>query len=72
MQQVKASVVLLREVDVGNHHQDLDDGAEVFSDGVMKRRVSIRVLAEADCQIALVRVLVFLEVVKCKTNTKRI
>lgn len=48
VQQVEASVVLLREVDAGNHHQHLDDGAEVFSDGVVKRSVSVRVLTEAD------------------------
>lgn len=41
VQQVEASVVLLGEVDVGHHDQDLDDVAEIFSNGVMERRVPI-------------------------------
>lgn len=41
MQQVEASVVLLGEVNVGHQHQDLNDAAEVFSNGIMERRVSI-------------------------------
>lgn len=41
VQQVEASVVLLSEVNVGHHDQDLDDTAEIFSNGIMERRVSI-------------------------------
>lgn len=41
VQQVEASVVLLGEVDVGHQNQDLDDTAEIFSDGVMEWCVPI-------------------------------
>lgn len=41
VQQVEASVVLLGEVDVGHQHQDLDDVAEIFSDGVVQRGVPV-------------------------------
>lgn len=41
VQQVEASVVLLGEINVGHHDQDLDDIAEIFSNGVMERRVPI-------------------------------
>lgn len=41
MQQVEASVVLLGEVNVGHQHQGLNDAAEVFSNGIVERRVSI-------------------------------
>lgn len=41
VQQVEASVVLLGEVDVGHQNQDLDDTAEIFSNGVMERCVPI-------------------------------
>lgn len=44
MQQVEASVVLLGEVDVGHQDQDLNDAAEVFSDGIMEWCVSIWIL----------------------------
>lgn len=44
VQQVEAAVVLLGEVDVGHHGQDLDDGAEVLGDGVVERRVPVGVL----------------------------
>lgn len=44
MQQVEASVVLLGEVNVGHQDQDLDDAAEIFSNGVVERCVSIRIL----------------------------
>lgn len=45
VQQVEASVVLLCEVDVGHHDQDLDDVAEIFSDSVVERRVPVRILS---------------------------
>lgn len=41
MQQVEAPVVLLCEVDVGHQDHDLDDIAEIFSNGVMERCVPI-------------------------------
>jgi len=41
MQKVEASVVLLGEVNVGHHDKDLDDTAEIFSNGVMERCVPI-------------------------------
>lgn len=41
VQQVEASVVLLCEVDVRHQDQDLDDISEIFSNGVMERRVPI-------------------------------
>lgn len=44
VQQVEASVVLLGEVNVGHQDQYLDDVAEIFSDGVMERRVPVRIL----------------------------
>lgn len=44
MQQVEASVVLLREVNVGHQDQDLNDAAEIFSNGVVERCVSIWIL----------------------------
>lgn len=44
VQQVKASVVLLGEVDVGDQDQDLDDASEILCDGVVKWCVSVGVL----------------------------
>lgn len=44
VQQVEASVVLLGEVNVGHQDQYLDDVAEIFSDGIMERRVPVRIL----------------------------
>lgn len=44
MQQVEASVVLLGEVNVGHQDQDLNDAAEIFSNGIMEWCVSIRIL----------------------------
>lgn len=41
VQQVEASVVLLGEINVGHHGQDLNDIAEIFSNGVVERRVPI-------------------------------
>lgn len=41
VQQVEASVVLLGEVDVGHHNQDLNNIAEIFSNGVMERCVPV-------------------------------
>lgn len=41
VQQVETSVVLLGKVNVGHHNQDLDNIAEVFSNGVMERCVPI-------------------------------
>lgn len=41
VQQVEASMVLLCEVNVGHQDQDLNDIAEIFSDGVMERCVPI-------------------------------
>lgn len=41
MQQVEASVVLLGEVNVGYQDQDLNDAAEIFSNGIMEWCVSI-------------------------------
>lgn len=41
VQQVKASVVLLGEVNIGHEDEDLDDVSEVFSDGVMERCVPV-------------------------------
>lgn len=35
MQQVKATVVLLGEIDVGHHGENLNDAPEVFSYGIM-------------------------------------
>lgn len=35
VQQVEAAVVLLREIDVGHHSQDLNYAPEVFGNGVM-------------------------------------
>lgn len=48
VQQVKASVVLLGEVNVGHQHQDLNDVAEIFRNGVMERRVPIWILIEKE------------------------
>lgn len=44
VQQVKATVILLRKVNVAHHSQDLNDAPEVLSDGIMQRRVPIGVL----------------------------
>lgn len=44
VQQVEATVVLLRKVNVAHHGQDLNDAPEVLSDGIVQRRVPIRVL----------------------------
>lgn len=41
VQQVKASVVLLGEVDIGHDDEDLNDGSEIFSDGIMEWRVPV-------------------------------
>ncbi|TNN55221.1 hypothetical protein EYF80_034574 [Liparis tanakae] len=41
VQQVEASVVLLREVNVGHQDQDLDDISEILRNGVVERRVPI-------------------------------
>ncbi len=35
MQQLEAAVVLLREIDVGHHGQNLNDAPEVFGNGVV-------------------------------------
>lgn len=35
MQQLEAAVVLLREIDVGHHSQNLNDAPEVFGNGVV-------------------------------------
>lgn len=44
VQQVEASVVLLGEINVGHHGQDLNDIAEIFSNGVVERRVPVWIL----------------------------
>lgn len=44
VEQVEASVVLLRKVNVAHHGQDLNDAPEVFSDGIVQWCVPIRVL----------------------------
>lgn len=44
MQQVEAAVVLLRKVNVAHDGQDLNDAPEVLSDGIVQRRISVRVL----------------------------
>lgn len=41
VQQVESSVVLLGEVNIGHHDQNLNDITEIFSNGVMERCVSI-------------------------------
>lgn len=41
VQQVEASVVLLGEINVGHHGQDLNDITEIFSNGVVERRVPV-------------------------------
>lgn len=41
VQQVEATVVLLRKVNVAHHGQDLDDAPEVLSNGIVQRRVPI-------------------------------
>lgn len=48
VQQVESSVVLLGEVNVGHHHQDLDDVAKIFSNGVMERRVAVWILISGE------------------------
>lgn len=44
VQQVEATVVLLCKVNVAHYGQDLNDAPEVLSDGIVQRRVPIRVL----------------------------
>lgn len=41
VQQVEPSVVLLGEINVGHHNQDLNDTTEIFSNGIMEWSVSI-------------------------------
>lgn len=44
VQQVETTVVLLCKVNVAHHGQDLNDTPEVLSDGIVQRRVPVRVL----------------------------
>lgn len=44
VEQVEASVVLLGEINVGHQNQDLNDTAEIFSNGIMEWCVPVRIL----------------------------
>lgn len=44
VKQVKPSVVLLGEVNVGHHDQDLNDGTKILSNGIMERCVPVGIL----------------------------